>query len=95
VGGLLIAGAVLEAAAGVLGLAGLACCAIAVASFARHRVGQMEVPPTQLAKAKLAQAKAATTAGMGVWRGMSTAGAVPGAGNTPRDVTVLREPASR
>ena len=66
----LVTAAVLEATAGALGLAGLAFCTIAVASLARRRVARMEVPPSALARRGLATAKAATSAGMGAWRGM-------------------------
>ena len=66
---LLVAAAVLEATAGVLGLAGLALCTIAVTTLTRERVARMEVPPAELARRNWAKARAATSAGMGAWRG--------------------------
>lgn len=97
VGGMLLAGAVLEATAAVIGLTGLTVCAIALAARVRHRMAHMEVPPTQLARRHLARARAATAAGVGAWRG--TPAASPGVhtdgagrtGDTSR--MTLREPA--
>jgi hypothetical protein len=70
---LLVAAAVLEATAGVLGLAGLALCTIAVTTLTRQRVARMEVPPAELARRNWAKARAATSAatsaGVGAWRG--------------------------
>jgi len=65
---LLVAAAVLETTAGVLGIAGLALCTVAVAALARRRVTNMEVPPAELARRNWAKAKAATSAGVGAWR---------------------------
>lgn len=67
---ILVAAGVLEAAAGALGLAGLALCTIAIASLTRQRVANMEIPPSELARRHWAKAKAATSAGVGAWRGM-------------------------
>ena len=67
---LLVAAAVLEATAGVLGIAGLALCTIAVASLTRQRVARMETPPSELARQQWARARAATSAGVGAWRSM-------------------------
>jgi hypothetical protein len=67
---LLVSAAVLEAAAGALGLAGLVLCTVAVTVVTRQRVARMEVPPSALARQQWAKARAATSAGMGVWRGM-------------------------
>jgi hypothetical protein len=67
---LLVSAAVLEAAAGALGLAGLALCTIAVAALTRQRVARMEVPPSELARQQWAKARAATSAGVGAWREM-------------------------
>jgi Tfp pilus assembly protein PilV len=69
---LLVAAGVLEMTAGVLGLAGLGLCTIAVTALARHRVAQMEASPRQMARRRLAEARAATAAGVDAWRGMRT-----------------------
>jgi hypothetical protein len=65
---LLMSGAVLTGLGSVLGLAGVALCATAVADVARQWVNQQEVPPTELARQQLAKAKAATAAGASTWR---------------------------
>ncbi|PRY30871.1 hypothetical protein CLV70_104423 [Pseudosporangium ferrugineum] len=65
-----VAGAALEVAAGVLGLAGLTVCTVAVAALTRHRVARMETPPSELARRHWARARAATSAGMVAWRGV-------------------------
>jgi len=66
---LLIAAAVLEATAGALGVAGLVLCTAAVTSLTRQRVAQMDIPPSELARRQWAKARAATSAGVGAWRG--------------------------
>jgi hypothetical protein len=71
---LLVAAAVLEATAGVLGLAGLALCTIAVTTLTRQHVARMEVPPAELARRNWARARAATSAGADAWRGMPATG---------------------
>jgi hypothetical protein len=65
----LVAAAVLEVTAGALGLAGLALCTIAVTSLTRQRMARMEVPPAELARRHWVRARAATSAGVGAWRG--------------------------
>jgi hypothetical protein len=67
---LLVAAAVLEATAAVLGLAGLALCTVAVTTLTRQRVARMEIPPAELARRNWARARAATSAGVGAWRDM-------------------------
>lgn len=79
---LLIGAAVLETTAGVLGLAGLTLCAIAVAAVARRRVIEMEIPPSELARQSWAKARAATSAGLVAWRSMP---AGPGANGMRQD----------
>jgi hypothetical protein len=78
----LVAAAVLEVTAGALGLAGLAFATIAVTSLTRQRVATMPVPPSELARRQLAKARAATTAGVGVWRSTPV---VPDADRARRD----------
>jgi hypothetical protein len=65
---LLMSGAVLTGVASVLGLAGVALCAAAVADVARQWLSQQEMPPAELARQQLAKAKAATAAGADTWR---------------------------
>ena len=65
---LLLSGVLLMGIGGVIGLVGLAVGSSAVLAAGRRWVRQMEVPPGELAKRKLAQARAATAAGVGAWR---------------------------
>jgi len=67
---LLVSAAVLEAAAGALGLAGLVLCTVAVTAVTRQRMARMEVPPAEVARQQWARARAATSAGVGAWRSM-------------------------
>ena len=66
--GPLLAGAVLIGLGSLLGLAGLAISATALAAAARRYVNNMEVPPSELAKQNLAKARAAASAGASAWR---------------------------
>jgi len=65
---LVVTGAVLEATAFALGLAGLVMWTIAVTSRTQQRVARMEIPPSELARRHWAKARAATSAGIGAWR---------------------------
>lgn len=70
--GLLITGATLVGVGGVLGLTGLSLGIITVLKAFRRTLRESDVPPTELAKRKLAQAIAAATAsaaaGTDAWR---------------------------
>jgi len=70
--GLLIAGVTLIGIGGVIGLTGLSVGILAVLKAFRRTIRESDVPPTELAKRKLAQALAAATAGAaagaGAWR---------------------------
>jgi hypothetical protein len=66
--GLLITGAALFAAGGLIALAGIAIGSGHVVATSRRRIQAMEVPPSELAKIKLAQAKVAALAGADAWR---------------------------
>jgi hypothetical protein len=66
--GPLITGAALVAAGGLLALAGLAISSSHVLTASRRWVREMEVPPSEVARLKWAQAKAAAAAGAGAWR---------------------------
>jgi len=63
-----LTGAALTVVGGIIGLAGAAITTIAVASAARRRVEQMEVPPSVLARRQLRRARTAVSAGAGAWR---------------------------
>ncbi|MGA5300040.1 hypothetical protein ACPCHT_08940 [Nucisporomicrobium flavum] len=75
---MLVAAAVLEGAAGVLGIAGLALCTMAVASVTRQRVAKMEIPPSELARQQFGRFRAATSAGVSAWRTMPSGPPVDG-----------------
>ena len=64
----LIISAVLVGAGTLIGLAGLAVGATYVISVTRRRIQQMEVPPSELARMKWTQAKAAVSAGASAWQ---------------------------
>jgi hypothetical protein len=66
--GSLILGAALMGASCVLGLTGLTICASTVIAATRRWIKQMDVPPSELARLKWAQAKAATAAGSSAWQ---------------------------
>ena len=53
---------------GLLGFAGMLLVGSAIVSVARQRVNQLEQPPSELAKRRWQQARAATTAGASAWR---------------------------
>jgi hypothetical protein len=65
---LLVGGIILMGLGGVVGLAGLALGGSALLSATRRWMRQMDMPPSELARQKLAQARAAATAGVGAWR---------------------------
>jgi hypothetical protein len=67
---LVVTGAVLEATAVALGIAGLVTWTIAATSRTPQRVARMEVPPAELVRRHWVRARAATSAGVGAWRGM-------------------------
>ncbi len=66
--GPLITGAALLAAGGMIALAGIAIGSSHVVAASRRWIQAMEVPPTELAKLRLAQAKVAALAGAEAWR---------------------------
>lgn len=71
----LIFGAALMGIGAMTGLAGLVLSSSAVIRAARRWVQQMDKPPAEVAKVKLAQAKAATNAGVSAWQnGLTTSG---------------------
>jgi hypothetical protein len=64
----LAGGGVLIGIGGLLGFTGMLLVGSAIVSLARQRVNQLEQPPSELAKLKWQQARAATTAGAKAWR---------------------------
>jgi hypothetical protein len=72
--GSLILGAALIGAAWVLGLIGLTICSSTVIAATRKWVKQMDTPPSELARLKWEQAKAATAAGTSAWQDGVTTG---------------------
>jgi hypothetical protein len=72
--GSLVLGAALIGAGWVLGLIGLTICSSTVIAATRKWVKQMDVPPSELARLKWEQAKAATAAGTSAWQDGVTTG---------------------
>lgn len=72
--GSLILGAALIGAGWVLGLIGLTICSSTVIAATRRYIKQMETPPSELARLKWEQAKAATAAGTSAWQDGVTTG---------------------
>jgi hypothetical protein len=64
----LVTGGALIAAGGVLALAGFVVGGAHLLAAIRQWIKEMEVPPSELAKLKLAQAKAAAAAGADAWQ---------------------------
>jgi hypothetical protein len=56
------------AAGALIALAGLAVGGSHVLAAARRWIGEMEVPPSELAKIKWPQARSAATAGAAAWQ---------------------------
>lgn len=71
--GLLITAAALFGAGGLLALAGLAVGGSHLVAASRRYISQMEVPPSELAKLKWAQAKTAAAAGSAAWQNATPA----------------------
>ncbi|MEP7026399.1 MAG: hypothetical protein ABJB47_21865 [Actinomycetota bacterium] len=70
----LIIGAALVGAGALLALAGWAVSGVHVASATRRWIREMEVPPSELAKVKWAQARTAAAAGARAWQNGNPAG---------------------
>jgi hypothetical protein len=69
----LITGAAIGGAGVLLALAGLAVSASHIVAATRRWIRAMEVPPSELAKLKWTQAKAAAAAGADAWQNTSPA----------------------
>lgn len=65
---LIVGGGVLVALGGLLGFTGMAMVTSALLSAARRWVDRMEEPPSDLARRKWQQTKAAASAGAAAWR---------------------------
>lgn len=65
---ILLTSTALIGAGTLVGLAGIVLGGTALLAGARRRIRQMDVPPRELAKQKLLQARAATTAGVDAWQ---------------------------
>ena len=65
---LVVGGGVLIGIGGLLGFTGMLLVGSAIVSAARQRVNHLEQPPSELAKRRWQQARAATTAGAKAWR---------------------------
>lgn len=66
--GFLVGGAVLIGVGALLSFAGTLLGAFAILSATRQWVRQLEQPPSEIAKLKLQQARAAASAGAAAWR---------------------------
>ena len=65
---LLVGGGVLVALGGLLGFTGMALVSSALISATRQWVDQMEQPPSEIARRRWEQTKAAASAGAAAWR---------------------------
>ena len=65
---LLVGGGVLVALGGLLGFTGMALVSSALISATRQWVDQLERPPSELARRRWEQTKAAASAGAAAWR---------------------------
>lgn len=69
---LLVGGAVLMSVGAVIGMAGALATSVAVIQAARSWVGQLDEPPSVIARRRLAQARTAAYAGAQGWREHAT-----------------------
>jgi len=66
---LLVGGGVLVALGGLLGFTGMALVSSALISATRQWVDHLEQPPSEMARRRWEQTKAAASAGAAAWRG--------------------------
>jgi hypothetical protein len=66
--GLVVAGAVLIGVGGVLGATGILLGTYAVVNASRDWMSQLEIPPGEIARRKLQQARMASVAAADAWR---------------------------
>ena len=74
---LLIGGGGLVGIGGLLAFTGMVLVGSALLSATRQWANQLEQPPSELARRKWQQAKAAATAGAGAWRNGPQTGSSP------------------
>jgi len=65
---LLMSGGALVVIGGLLGLIGMGLGSTAVVAAGRRWVRQLDVPPSEIAREKIAKARVATSAGVNAWR---------------------------
>ena len=65
---LLVGGGVLVALGGLLGFTGMALVSSALISATRQWIDQLEQPPSEIARRRWEQARAAAAAGAAAWR---------------------------
>ena len=65
---LLVGGGVLVGIGGLLGFTGIVLASSALLSATRQWINQLERPPSEIARRKWQQARAAASAGAGAWR---------------------------
>jgi hypothetical protein len=75
--GPLVSGATLIGVGGLIALVGVAIGGFHLLSALRKWVSAMDVPPSELARQKLAQAKAAAAAGADAWQNAPTDSRAP------------------
>jgi hypothetical protein len=66
--GMVVGGAVLVGLGGLLGFSGMVLLGSALVTASRRWMRQLDRPPTETARRKWEQARAATTAGAEAWR---------------------------
>jgi len=82
--GMLAAAAVLMGLASLIGLAGLATAAAALATASRRWYGRADLAPADLAQLKWEQVKAAVGAGRGAWQETEVAKYTPRSASATR-----------
>jgi hypothetical protein len=65
--GQVVGGAILIGIGGIMALTGLGVAGTALVTAYRERIGQMDVPPSELARHHWGRVKAATAAGLAEW----------------------------
>jgi hypothetical protein len=74
---LVVGGGLLVGIGGLLGFTGMVLVGSALLSATRQWANQLEQPPSELARRKWQQAKAAATSGAGAWRNGPQTGSSP------------------
>ena len=74
---LMVGGGLLVGIGGLLGFTGMVLVGSALLSATRQWVNQLEQPPSEMARRKWQQARAAAAAGAGAWRNGPQTGSSP------------------